>query len=315
MSADGTAATTAAATDTHGAAPASTPRADVAANDALAPYDSALRAAFPDREALLAEARTQTRQQQRQSARRRSAAGSALAIALLSAAWLIDPAWRSQELRTAIGERSTVTLSDGSQVQLNTGSVLRVQSHLRSRQLTLVQGEALFTVSHGWRPFIVHAPGATIRDIGTVFNVRQSAAGLQVTVVDGAVEVSRASATETSTPQEVRAGQVWSSSGTGTGTSTSAARTQVAAADATTTTAWRHGKLVFDGTPLSDALAEVQRYRRAPIRVADPAAARMRISGEYDLAGIEALIDALPATLPVRVERAADGSVSVVSRR
>lgn len=284
-------------------------------DELLAPYAAALRTAVPGREALLAEARAQTARQRKRRAQRLRATGGALAVAIIAGVWAIDPAWRSQELRTAVGERSTVTLSDGSRIQLNTGSVLRVQSHLRSRQLALVQGEALFTVAHGWRPFVVHAPGATIRDIGTVFNVRLQAAGLRVTVLEGAVEVSPAHSGAASAAQEVRAGQMWSGSGAAGSLSSGPAAGTVSAADAEQATAWRHGKLVFDGTPLAEVAAELQRYRRAPVRVADSAAARMRVSGEYDLAGVEALIDALPATLPVRVERAADGSVSISGRR
>lgn len=285
----------------------------------LVPYAAALRGAVPDRETLLAEARAQTAQQRKRRTQRLRATGSALALAVVAGVWAVDPAWRSQELRTAVGERSSVTLSDGSRIQLNTGSVLRVQSNLRSRQIALVQGEALFTVTHGWRPFVVHAPGATIRDIGTVFNVRLQAAGLRVTVLEGAVEVRPAHSDAASAAQEVRAGQMWSGGGSaGSLSSGSAAGTAagtVSAADSEQATAWRHGKLVFDGTPLAEVVAELQRYRRAPIRVADAAAARMRVSGEYDLAGVEALIDALPATLPVRVERAADGSASISARR
>ena len=282
-------------------------------DDWLAPYATMLRSAFPRREALLAEARAQTARQRQRRVQRLRATGGALAVAILAGVGAVDPAWRSQELRTAVGERSTVTLSDGSLVQLNTGSVLRVQSHLRSRQLTLVQGEALFTVAQGWRPFLVHAPGVTIHDIGTVFNVRLQAAGLRVSVLEGAVEVLPAHAGAAGAAQEIRAGQMWS--GGGSSLASASATGTVSAADVEQATAWRHGKLVFDGTPLAEVVADLQRHRRAPIHVTDVSAARMRLSGEYDLAGVEALIDALPATLPVQVERAADGSVRIRARR
>lgn len=285
-----------------------------APDDALQPYAAALAQHFPSRQALLVEARAQTTRQRRRK-QVATTAGTTLGVALLVGTWWLDPVWRTQELRTAVGERSSATLSDGSMVQLNTGTVLQVQSRLRSRQLVLLQGEALFSVGKGWadswKPFIVHAPGAQVRDIGTTFDVHVREHETRVTVVEGAVEVTLpGAAAGNAPPQRVNAGQAWSASSAG-----GAAAISVAHADPARVTAWQYGKLVFDGTPLADVLAEVQRYRRAPIRVLDERAARMRVSGEYDVAGIEALIDALPATLPVRVLRAADGAVVVESRR
>lgn len=165
---------------------------------------------------------------------------------------------------------------------------------------------------HAWRPFVVQAGAARVRDIGTVFNVRLAAdGGVQVSVIEGTVEVSSG----TSGPagvggaaQRIDAGHAWRLDAGG-------AAGSVAPADTWRLSAWQRGQLVFDGAPLAAALAKVQRYRRGPIRVLDERAARMHVSGVYDTAAIEALIDALPATLAVRVERKAGGSVTVSSRR
>ena len=81
-------------------------------------------------------------------------------------------------------------------------------------------------------------------------------------------------------------------------------------------TAWQQGRMAFDGTPLADAVRQIQRYRGAPVTLADdPALAALRLSGDYDVQGVEALIDALPQALPVRVRRAADGAVHIGARR
>lgn len=300
-------------TDNPSAEPQVEPTRRDEPRDPLQPFAHALAEHFPSRQNLLAEAHAQTARQRRRK-QLVSTAGTALAATLLAGTWWLDPAWRTQELRTAVGERSNATLSDGGTVQLNTNTVLYVQSRLRSRQFVLLQGEALFSVGKGWadawKPFIVHAPGAQVRDIGTTFSVRIREHDTQVTVIEGAVEVSRPGAEGDAGLQRVNAGLAWLATTTADLTSPS-----LAPVDPTQTTAWQRGKLVFDGTPLADALAEVQRYRRAPIRVLDERAARMRVSGEYDLGGIEALIDALPATLPVRVQRATDGSVVVESQR
>ena len=225
--------------------PAEPTRGD-AATDALQPFVEGLSRHFAPRDALLAEARAQTARQ-RQRKRIASTAGTSLVVALLGGTWWLDPAWRTQELRTAVGERSSATLSDGSTVQLNTDTVLQVQSRLRSRQLVLLQGEALFRVGKGWteawKPFIVHAPGARVRDIGTAFNVRTRQRDTQVTVLEGAVEVSRPGAADGDAgPLRVDAGQAWIVASAG-----AAARPWVSSADAAQVTAWQRGKLVFDG--------------------------------------------------------------------
>ncbi len=277
------------------------------AGEALAPFDDALRSRFPSREALLAEARAQTQAQRtRNRSAARTGAGALLAVAV-ALLWWADPAWQRQEVRTAVGEQATWSLADGSSVTLNTASVLEVQTRLRSRRFALLQGEAAFQVAHGWRPFEVQAGAVAVRDIGTAFGVRRLSgaadSGAQVTVYEGAVEVRGPGDAQ---PRVLRAGQTITSGAPG----TPAART----VDSAVAGAWRDGRLVFDGTPLAEAMAELQRYRSAPIVLADPRVGALRLSGEYDMKGIEALIDALPQALPVTVQRRADGSVQIATR-
>ena len=295
------------------------------AGDALAPFEDALRGRFPSREELLAEARAQTAAQRargRRSARRGAGALLAVAVALL---WWADPAWQREEVRTAAGEQATWSLADGSTITLNTGSVLEVQTRLRSRRLALRQGEAAFHVVHGWRPFEVQAGAVVVRDIGTAFGVRRltdaADSGARVTVYEGAVEVRSSSGSNGQTdgaPLVLRAGQA-ATAGAGGGAPA------VRQVDPATAGAWRQGRLVFDGTPLAEVVAELQRYRSAPIVLAAPqgggvgggdgrGVGALRLSGEYDAKGIEALIDALPQALPVAVQRHADGSVHIAAQ-
>ncbi|MGH8447147.1 MAG: hypothetical protein ACREVL_17905, partial [Solimonas sp.] len=74
------------------------------------------------------------------------------------------------------------------------------------------------------------------------------------------------------------------------------------------------GRLVFDRTPLREVLAELQRYRTAPLRLADAQIGGLRVSGVFAVDRGDALLDLLPRILPVTVERAADGSVRVSGR-
>ncbi|MFV0454835.1 MAG: FecR family protein [Pseudomonas sp.] len=275
--------------------PAEKPRT----GDPLAPFEQALRSRVPPREALLAEAKAQTARQQR----RKRALGGGLSVVLLAGAvWAFDPAWRSEDIRTAYGQRDSLQLGDGSRVQLNSATHLRIEQRLRSRQIELVSGEASFTVAHGDQPFIVRSQDVAVRDIGTVFNVRSDSRGVAVAVIEGAVEVSsgQSSAQRLDGGQQVlaQAGRVGA----------------VSAVEIEQITAWQHGKLRFDGTLLRDVLADIQRYRQAPIRLSDPRLGELRVSGEFDSSAVESLIDLLPAILPVMLSRTGDGSVLVSGR-
>lgn len=78
--------------------------------------------------------------------------------------------------------------------------------------------------------------------------------------------------------------------------------------------AWRHRKLIFNGTPLRQVIVEIQRYRQASISLRDARLGNLRLSGEYDISGLENLIDALPATLPVSIHRDSSGNVTIAAK-
>lgn len=268
-------------------------------SDALAPFEQALRDRVPSREALLAEAKAQTR---RQRQRKQALAGTLSALVLAAGVWFLDPSFYSDDLRVAIGGRERLELADGSQLVLDSATHLRIEHRLRSRQFELLQGEATFTVAHAPQPFIVRSQGVAVRDIGTVFNLRSDSRGVAVAVVEGEVEVSSA----TLAPQRLHAGQQVLASEHRAG--------PVMPVNPLRVTSWQQGKLRFDGTPLREVIIDLQRYRQAPIRLADPRLGQLRVSGEFDSDAVESLLDLLPSILPISVGRAGDGSVSITGR-
>ena len=160
------------------------------------------------------------------------------AIALVSLAALalgmVDPAWQTRSVVTAPGEQTSVTLSDGSVILLNEDTQLDIDSRLFSRRFTLLEGEAAFRVADGWRPFVVQARRTQVRNMGTVFTIRNEVDGAQVSVQEGAVEVSVDSGrviVPASQAVETRAGMV-------------SAPKQ---ADPRSTV-WQKGRLMLDGT-------------------------------------------------------------------
>ncbi|MBK5007329.1 FecR family protein [Pseudomonas sp. S32] len=267
--------------------------------DPLTAFERAVRERVPSREAVLAEAKAQTA---RQRTRKKVLGATVSVLCLAATLWMLDPAWRTDDLRTGYVQRQRLQLPDGSLAVLNSATHLRIEHRLRSRQFELLEGEAAFTVAHGAWPFIVRSQGVTVRDIGTVFNVRSDARGVAVAVLEGAVEVSTASVA----PQRLEGGQQVLASNQRLGRVTARAPSQASA--------WQQGKLRFDGTPLREVLADIRRYRQAPVNLADPRLAHLRVSGEFDTAAIESLIDLLPAILPVIVTRSGNGTVTVSGR-
>jgi transmembrane sensor len=95
-----------------------------------------------------------------------------------------------QRIETAIGEIRRVPLEDGSMAAVNTASRLAVRLQPDTRQVELAQGEAWFQVAHdAARPFVVEAGDVRVQAVGTAFSVRRTAAGADIQVTDGTVEV------------------------------------------------------------------------------------------------------------------------------
>ncbi|KFX27206.1 FecR family protein [Ralstonia solanacearum] len=223
-------------------------------------------------------------------------------VAALGALLWADPAFHTQRYATAAGARQQIDLSDGTAVTLNTRTVAEVEWHLRSRQVRLVEGEALFDVARAWQPFIVRAGGTKVRVVGTAFNVRRADPRVTVTVLRGRVHVEDASG------DAVLLGPRQAAD---TGAGTLNAHT---APDPAAAVAWKDGKLLFDHTPLAQAVADINRYRVAPVTLADPALERLQISGVFDNARTDTLLDLLPSILPVTIRREADDAIRVLAR-
>ncbi|WP_341645260.1 FecR family protein [Thauera sp. SDU_THAU2] len=292
------------------AASPSTSDAAGGTEDGFAPYREALRNHFPSREEIIAEARAHTH---RRRTALRTGGGSALAIVLAAALLWADPAWQREEIRTALGEQMRHTLADGSVLMLNTDTVLTIEKRLRTRSFILQQGEAGFTVAAGWRPFIVQTGDIRVRDIGTAFTVRRLSNGARVAVLEGVVEVSQPGHAGLT----LREGQSVFTSDRGAAAEQGAEPPSylIDPIDPVAAGAWQQGWLLFDGTPLAEVVTEIARYRKQPIHITDPRTAQLRLSGAYDIQGIETFLDTLPRVLPVTVSRAADGSVSISSAK
>lgn len=239
---------------------------------------------------------------------RRRALLALLAIAVPGAwlAWRLTP-WQqgTVDLSTAIGERKTTTLVDGTRLVLNTATTVDVAFTATERRLTLVAGEVLITTAQDSPPlappFIVHTPQGSLRPLGTRFNVRRLDDTTRVTVLEGAVEVRPAASVEVAV---VRAGEQMAFTAT--------ALQDARPADASASL-WERGMLLARDMRLEALVAELGRYHRGFLGC-DPEVADLIVSGAFPVADLQTSLALLEKSLPVRISRATSYWITVRPR-
>jgi len=184
-----------------------------------------------------------------------------------------------REFTTARGERSEVTLVDGTRVWLSADSRLQVMGNYGAgnREVQLV-GEAYFIVRHDpQRPFRVYARGTVSEDLGTEFNVRSypEDSDVVVLVASGRVAMRRTATTRPASTVELGRGQMGRLEEDGRVTVTSDV-------DPGGPLAWREGRLEFDQRPLSEVLRELGRWYDLTIVLDDSSLARVPVSLTLD---------------------------------
>jgi transmembrane sensor len=232
-------------------------------------------------------------------ARRRAGFAIALAAALLLAAIGIGFALQRGVYATDIGEQRSLTLQDGSVIDLNARSRIRVRYTSGSRRIDLIEGQALFHVAKDRaRPFIVASGSTQVRAVGTQFDVNRKSAGIVVTVVEGRVAVLAPSAPPSEADTLVAAGEQLRV------TDTSARKTEHP--DVSAATAWRQHRLVFNSAALSDVVEEFNRYNARQLVVDTPELESFGVVGVFSSTDPGVLLRFLNAQPGIRIEERGD---------
>jgi transmembrane sensor len=149
-------------------------------------------------------------------------------------------------------------------------TALRVAFDDTFRRVELTRGEAFFTVAKNpARPFEVRAGAATVRALGTAFNVRRGSERVVVAVLEGRVRITGA---ESPVAVPVAAGEQ-------SVVIESSVQAAVRLASPASATAWQSGRLAFDQEPLRYALEVVNRYSPKPIVVENDSLGALLITG------------------------------------
>ncbi len=230
------------------------------------------------------------------------------AAAVVLVFWLARP--QVESLTSPVGQRQSVTLADGTRVELNAHTSLLVELGAKERHVRLADGEAFFSVSKDpARPFIIETPGGSVRVTGTQFNVRaETDAPLEVTVLEGSVQVRPSeNGVGRDAPYSLHAGDRLTAGPTGIEVH---ALTPAGLNDALS---WRQGQIVFDGVTLHEVLSRFARYHGRGIS-ASPEVAALRVGGRYSLDDLDGFFAALEQVLPVRVSHDLSGTIRVNPR-
>ena len=237
---------------------------------------------------------------------------------------------------TAVGQQKTIVLADGSQVQLNTNSQIRVDYSHAHRDIWLLQGEAHFDVAKNpKRPFRVAAGSGRVEAIGTAFAVYLNGGDLDVTVTEGRVELqalapnyssnsslssSRNNSSAVTAVQQKPLGQL--NAGQGVRIKNIASHSSLAQAtnpdieqagpeEVARRLDWRSGSITFNGDPLSKVVAEISRYSLMSIELADPAMHSIKIGGQFRVGEMDAMLESLQTNFGIQVKRVAYNRVQL----
>jgi transmembrane sensor len=226
------------------------------------------------------------------------------------------PGTTSMTFTTAIGERREVELADRSVVTLNTRTRMTVTYSPQSRDVHLEYGEASFDVApNSSRPFNVRAGKREFQALGTRFIVRVlSPDNVELTVTEGEVKVAYAPPRWPETPAKRRENLSFGE------TTLVASETaliepgyqsvrMLVEGEQEAREAWQRGLIIFDGTPLEDALAEVDRYAPVKFVFADDKLRTVRVGGDFRTGDVDGLLAALRQNFFIDSKRDSQGRV------
>lgn len=226
----------------------------------------------------------------------------------------------SETLATRHGEVRSFHLSDGTFLQLDSDSAVAVRFGAAYRTVVVERGQVYFKVIRdSGRPFRVHVGQIVIRDIGTAFDVYRHASDTTVTVAQGKVRLWSVPAQRESNKRWLPS--LWPQRTTGQPVADLSAGEQATLTpdgqvlrldkvDVQHGLAWRQGRISFDERTVASVAAEFNRYNGVQVEITDPAVAKIRITGTFDVRDVQSFATFLGSLPNVTVERA--GSLILV---
>lgn len=227
-------------------------------------------------------------------------AGLAASLAAVTLVWQLHSDSSQQQIAANVyattgQDRRAITLDDGSVVDLDVDTRIAVRMSAERREIELVNGRALFAVAKDAnRPFTVTADGSRTTALGTHFQVAKQSGHIVVTLTEGSIAVEGPREGEAAWQQRLQPGEQLT-------IDRYSAKRALEIVDPLLVTSWTHGRHVFRGTPLREALDEVNRYAAKKVRLGDPSLADLKVAGNFVAGDSVVVVDAFAAVLPLRV--------------
>lgn len=256
------------------------------------------------------------------------AAGGAVAALLLVLVFLpwsnptVPPA--ETTIASEIGEVRNVTLEDGSLVTLGAQSKINIRFDENMRTVELMAGDAYFDVEKdAARPFLVIAGDMQAKVLGTAFDVQLGRGESRVAVSEGLVNVTyptmpkgeRVIGEGDAASRQTR---VLSSRRLEAGQQVAATRDEGLGAVSTINSesigAWRRSRLVYFDAPLSELVADANRYSERPIVIADEPLEDLMVSATFDSSDIDGMLETLTDVFPLDVDSKIGESIVIRAR-
>jgi transmembrane sensor len=232
---------------------------------------------------------------------------ASLAAAFAGVLWY-QSASRWQTYGTQVGTIAPVALADGSRITLDSDTRIQVALDSHRRLIRLDRGEALFDVAKDpARPLVVEVAHRRVTAVGTEFSVRRDSNEITVWVNQGRVRIEGDRDGVGGQATELDAGSEASSHGN------ELTIDRIGPDAVAQALSWREGYLVFDETPLSQVVADFNRYRTQQIEIDDPSIDSIRIGGRFRCTDASTFLALLEQGFPVLVTH--DGSRVVLRRR
>lgn len=216
---------------------------------------------------------------------------------------LSHSAYQQQIAAQAKGSR-VFNLPDGSTLYVNANTQVRIDFNPQQRNVYLDQGQVYLDVAPDKeRPLWVHSGAANVKVLGTAFDVRRGSRQLVVSVAHGQVAFTPSDSAKTVLGARQQA--TWDLAN---GTLSQQIIGDSEVAD------WRSGHLSFRNRELTSLVDELNLYRSEPVLLADGPLGRYKVSGSLDVNDPDALLNALPALIPIKTVALANGQVRLEPR-
>lgn len=207
----------------------------------------------------------------------------------------------AQHYQTEKGQTYRIELSDGSFVQLNTDSDIRVFDFMGDKKVWMARGEAWFEVHHNpSSEFVVETRQGKINDIGTRFNVLAENYKTTVSVEEGQVEI------ETKDNRRLNVFENQQAVLDMQGNLTSKANIDLA-----TVVAWRSGILIFQNQSLSEVLQQISRYHQVDFTINDSSLKQKTISGRFSTSNLASTLHTLSVGMNINIVQYQPGKYSI----